>query len=305
MTERGHPFENRAPARRPEREPSPGRSEPRRQGGEGDRPPSYRMQSKLAVSAAPSSSDDWEALVTLARADFWCFVELMFQVLYPGQKLIYAPYLELIATVLMRVDQGLRRNVIINLPPRHMKSALASVLYPAWRLGREPNTKFICISYGDDLAHDLSAQTRKVMRCGLFRRIFPNTILDKSAVDHIRPTQGGYRYATSVGSDITGFGADQIIIDDPVQPEDVYSERVMQKTRDWVEISVRTRFNDPSKGPMILIMHRLAPDDLSGALELHADYVLKLPLIAEKPESFSYEGRVIMRRAIESCAPQP
>jgi hypothetical protein len=105
----------------------------------------------------------FEALVTFARIDFWCFVELMFGVLYPGQKLVYAAYLELIAAVLMRVGHGRYRNVIINLPPRHMKSALASILYPARRLGCDPTVKFIWISYGDDLAHDLSAQARKIM----------------------------------------------------------------------------------------------------------------------------------------------
>jgi hypothetical protein len=106
---------------------------------------------------------EFEALATFARRDFWCFVELMFPILYPGQKLVYAGYLELIATLLMGVSKRKWRNVIINLPPRHMKSALASILYPAWRLGCDPTVKFICISYGDDLAHDLSAQspTRK------------------------------------------------------------------------------------------------------------------------------------------------
>ena len=134
-----------------------------------------------------------EALTAFARRDLWCFVELMFPVLYPGQKLVYAGYLEVIATTLMRVGQGKYRTVVINLPPRHMKSALASILYPAWRLGCDPTVKFICISYGDDLAHDLSAQTRKIMRSPRYKQIFPGTILDKSAVDHIRTTMGGYR----------------------------------------------------------------------------------------------------------------
>ena len=107
---------------------------------------------------------------------------------------------------------------------------------------------------------------------------------------------GGYRYATAVGSDITGFGADEIIIDDPVQPEDALSERVKQQLRDWVNSSVYTRFNDPSKGAMVLVMHRLAPDDLAGTMEPSADFVLKLPLIAEKTEHRTYEGRTIMRR---------
>ena len=250
---------------------------------------------KLPPRAEPLRSDE---LLVLARADFWCFIELMFPVLYPGEKLIFAPYLELIASVLMRVEEGGRRNVIINLPPRHMKSALASVLYPAWRLGRDPAAKFICISYGDDLAHELSTQTRKIMRSELYRRIFPKTILDKSAAGHIRTETGGYRYATAVGSDITGFGADEIIIDDPMQPEDAHSNRVKQKLSDWVESSVRTRFNDPSKGAMILVMHRLALDDLSGILEPNACFVLKLPLIAEKKERFKYRGRDVMVRDI-------
>jgi hypothetical protein len=236
------------------------------------------------------------ALTTFARVDFWCFVELMFPVLYPGQQLVYAGYLEAIATLLMRVGQRRYRNVVINLPPRHMKSALASVLYPAWRLGCDPTVKFICISYGDDLAHDLSAQTRKIMRSPLYKQIFPSTVLDKSAVDHIRTTLGGYRYATAVGSDITGFGADEIIIDDPVQLEDALSERVKQQLRDWVNSSVYTRFNDPSKGALVLVMHRLAPDDLSGTIEPYADIVLKLPLIAEELEHYTYQDRTIMRR---------
>jgi hypothetical protein len=75
------------------------------------------------------------ALATFARVDFWCFVELMFPVLYPGQQLVYAGYLEAIATLLMEVAKRAYRNVVINLPPRHMKSALASVLYPAWDWG--------------------------------------------------------------------------------------------------------------------------------------------------------------------------
>ena len=108
---------------------------------------------------------------------------------------------------------------------------------------------------------------------------------------------GGYRYATAVGSDITGFGADEIIIDDPVQPEDALSERVKQQPRDWVNSSVYTRFNDPSQGAMVLVMHRLAPDDLAGTMEPSADFVLKLPLIAEKTENYTYNGKTIMRRA--------
>ena len=76
------------------------------------------------------------------------------------------------------------------------------------------------------------------MRSPLYKHIFPLTVLDRTAMDYIRTTKGGYRYSTGVGSDITGFGADEIIIDDPVQPEDALSERVKQQLRDWVNSSL-------------------------------------------------------------------
>jgi hypothetical protein len=91
------------------------------------------------------------------------------------------------------------------------------------------------VSLSGDLAHDLSAQTRKISP--LYKQIFPGTVLDKSAVD------------------------------DPVHPEDALSERVKQQLRDWVNSSIYTRFNDPSQGALVPVIHRLAPDDLSGAIE--------------------------------------
>lgn len=225
-------------------------------------------------------------LVGMARKDLWCFIELTFSVLHPGKPLIYADYLELMAQIMMKVRDGKWRRVIVNLPPRHMKSMIISIFYVAWRLGVDPTTKFITISYGDDLAHDHSALTRKLMTSPLYKRIFPGTILEKKAVDHIVTTKGGARYATSIGSDITGFGADVIIIDDPMQPDQATSERVKQDVRQWVSSSVMTRFNDPAKGVLILVMHRLAPDDLSATLSETADFVLTLPLVAGKDEPY-------------------
>jgi predicted phage terminase large subunit-like protein len=238
-----------------------------------------------------------DGLFHFARADFWCFVELMFPVLHAGSKIIFSPYLELIASSLQRVEQGKYKRVLINLPPRHMKSVITSVLYPAWRLGREPADKFICISYSDDLAHDLSNSTRLVMRSPLYKKLFPATQLQKSSEDHIRTTKGGYRYATSVGSTITGFGADEIIIDDPLQPEDASSETKTQAYRSWLGSSVLTRFNDQTRGVLILVMHRLAPNDPSAHFEPTADLVLRLPLIAEVDEkAYSFNGRKIYSR---------
>jgi predicted phage terminase large subunit-like protein len=236
-------------------------------------------------------------LICCARLDFWCFVELVFHVLHPGNQLVFAEYLEVLAWLLMSTANRKKRRIIVNMPPRHLKSMMVSVLYVAWRLGCDPTAKFICASYGDDLAHHLSELTRRLMLSSIYRRIFPGTRLDKKAVDYIRTTEGGYRYATAVGSDITGFGADEIILDDLLQPDKAASESAKERVRSWVQSSVMTRFNDPNNGVLIVVEHRLAPDDLSATLEVTGLYfTLKLPLIAEEPEHFVHQGRTVMRR---------
>lgn len=81
-----------------------------------------------------------------------------------------------------------------------------------------------------------------------------------------------------------------------MQPDDAASEHAKERLRSWVFNSVLTRFNDAPTGALILVMHRLAPDDLSATLEPGADFVLKLPLIAEKKEEYTCRGRTTMYR---------
>ena len=259
--------------------------------------PSHSLVSAdLQSPMANTGASIWPDLVAAARIDFGSFVELMFPVLHPGEKLDHAPYLDLIEWLLMRVGEGRYKSLILNLPPRHMKSVLASVLYPAWRLGRDPGCKFICVSYSDDLGHDLSARTRKIMLSPAYQLIFPKTRLGKIALGYIATTAGGYRYVSAVGSHVTGFGADEIIIDDPMQPEEAASETAKKRLNDWIGSSLFTRFNNPDIGRWILVMHRLAPDDLSARLERGAEYTLALPLVAEETEKYEYEGKRIFHR---------
>ena len=157
-------------------------------------------------------------LYSLARHDFGTFVELAFPILHPGKKLVHAPYLDVLVALMEDCAAGLEPRVIVNLPPGFMKSMLISIMYVAWRLGVDPTLKFVCISYGDDLAHKHSASTRKLMQSPEYRAIFPGTVLDKKAEDWLTTTKGGYRYATAVGSDITGFRPTEIIVDDPIEP---------------------------------------------------------------------------------------
>lgn len=237
-----------------------------------------------------------EDLLPAARRDFGIFVELAFPVLHGGQALVHADYLDLVVALLTRVREGKYPRLVINLPPGYMKSMLVSVMYVAWRLGVDPTWKVVCISYGDDLAHRLSVLTRTLMSSTLYRATFPGTVLEKKAEDQLTTTQGGYRYATQVHSDITGFRPRDIIIDDPIEPEDGTRELVKEKLRSWVESSVKPRLEDPPTGSIILVMHRVAPDDLSATFIQQGAYCLPLPLIAETVEKYIYKNQVIFHR---------
>jgi predicted phage terminase large subunit-like protein len=233
----------------------------------------------------PSQNQDLSAddLYALARTDFGTFFEIAFTILNPGKTLDYAPYLDVVIYLMTVCAEGRKSRVIINLPPGFMKSMIVSIIYVAWRLGVDPTTKFVCISYGQDLANKHSVSTRTLMLSPIYRAIFPNTVLVKKEEHWLATSQGGYRYATAVGSDITGFRPNAIIADDPMEPLDGYSERAKEKLRTWLSSSVMTRFEDNSKNLFILVMHRIAPDDICDTLEQQGGYFkLALPFKAEE-----------------------
>jgi predicted phage terminase large subunit-like protein len=226
-------------------------------------------------------------LIQLARIDFGTFAVLLFPVLHGGKNMVPASYINLIVEVMMRTTNGGKKRLIFNLPPGYMKSTLITVLYTAWRLGVNPSEKIICVTYGDDLSHDLSRKTRQVMQDPLYRKIFPGTVLDKRAEDAITTTKGGQRYATAVGSDIAGFRADLIIMDDLIQPDAALNELAKQKVRDWYHGVVAQRLRDQATGVIVLVMHRLAPDDLTQTFIEEGGWLhIPLPLIATELEEY-------------------
>jgi hypothetical protein len=252
----------------------------------------------MTHSATRADRELHEDVYALARGDFGTFVELAFSILHPGKKFVHAAYLDVLFALMEDCAAGRKPRVIVNLPPGFMKSMLISIMYVAWRLGVDPTLKFVCISYGDDLAHKHSASIRKLMQSPEYRAIFPGTVLDKKAEKSLTTTRGGYRYATAVSSDITGFRPTEIIVDDPIEPKKGSLALAKEKIRSWISSSVLTRFEDNAKNVFILVMQRVAPDDLAGTLQAQDGYfTLSLPLVAEEKETFvTSRGDVIMTR---------
>ena len=235
-------------------------------------------------------------LIAMARTNFATFVELTYPVLHNGATLKWADYIGLVCYVLTMCGVRARKRNIINMPPGYLKSMLASVLFVAWRLGVNPAEKFICVSYGDDVAHKFGRMVRQLMLSPLYRAIFPNTILQKFAENELETTALGGRYATSVGSEIAGFRAHFVIIDDPMQPDQAYSANAKQKLMDWYRGVVVQRLLD--EGVIVVVMHRLSPDDFCATLEETGNWeVLPLPLVAEEKVTWvdAYDNVLLSR----------
>jgi len=174
------------------------------------------------------------------------------------------------------------------MPPRHLKSHLVSVAFPAWCLGRNPSLQILCVSYAQDLADKLARDCRRIVMSDWYRCLFPTRLAPRhQAVAEFETTQQGSRLATSVGGVLTGRGADIIVIDDPLKPEEALSQAQRRSANEWFDHTLYSRLNDKEKGSIILIMHRLHEDDLVGHVLAQEDWeVVRFPAIAEADERY-------------------
>src|SRR5271165_2722225 len=113
---------------------------------------------------------------TLLRQDFATFAARCFCDLNPQTVLAMNWHIEVIAAKLTAVRQGKIRRLIINLPPRHLKSLLTSIAFPAWCLGHDPSAQILCVSYARELADKLARDCRSIIMSRWYRRIFPTRL---------------------------------------------------------------------------------------------------------------------------------
>lgn len=237
----------------------------------------------------------------ILRQDLVTFIERAFYELNPQTTLLMSPYIELIAAKLEACRLGKIHRLIINLPPRYLKSHCASIAFVAWLMGHNPSTPIICASYGQELADKLARDCRRVMRSPWYQRLFATRLSERHAVADFATTEQGYRLATSVGGPLTGRGGDFIIIDDAMKPDDALSDPRRKSANQWFDNTALSRLNSKESGCIIIIMQRLHQDDLVGHVQEQGAWdVLSLPAIAEDEQTFLIEsslGSRFYRRA--------
>ena len=230
-----------------------------------------------------------EALRAHARESLYGFYRLGFPALAPEASFSEAPHFRVLARALEKVAKGETRRLLIAIPPRHGKSILASVVLPAWILGRNPTRKIICASYGDALSKDFSNRFRDLLWSPQYGAVFPGTQIDAggASLSEVRTTAKGYRLATTVQGPATGKGAHFAIVDDPFKASEAASESMRNAVYDWFKGSLMTRFDKPAEGAMVVVQQRLHQDDLIGRLRDEGGWeYLEMPGESVKRQTF-------------------
>jgi predicted phage terminase large subunit-like protein len=224
----------------------------------------------------------------LVRRDLYAFTQRWFHQLNPNATFMPNWHIEVVASALEECRRGEIKRLVINQPPRSLKSLIASIAFSAFVLGHDPSAQIICASYAQELANKLALDCRTILASPWYQALFPHTRLspERQAVQEFMTTQHGCRMSTSVDGVLTGRGADLIIIDDPLKPDEALSDSRRKAVNDWYDHTLYSRLNDKRTGCIILIMQRLHEDDLVGhvrGLELWKE--IRLPAIAEEDET--------------------
>jgi predicted phage terminase large subunit-like protein len=241
---------------------------------------------------SPENASPQQIYRAILATDFRAFVDYVFGLLRPGTQFKPNWHIDAMAHKVSQVASGEVKRLIITVPPRNLKSIIASVALPAWYLGHDPSERVVAVSYSAELAKTHSNDFRRVVTDPVYQAVFPKMILSRETDSEIHTTQRGRRYATSIGGTLTGRGGNLFIIDDPLKPSDAISEVSRQRVIEWFGSTLSTRADDKQNARIMVVMQRIHVEDLVGyLLENEAGYeVLNLPAVAQSTTTYDLGG---------------
>lgn len=205
-------------------------------------------------------------------------------------------HIKLICEKLEKVYSWEIKRLIINIPPRSLKTETVSKAFPVWCLWQEPRLKFMLISYSSDLACKNNWEANSMYMSDTYYSVFPrrSPIDDKQNNKQHRKTKDwGQMYATGSTGTITGIGCDIMIIDDPLKPDEANSDVVRTGVNNNYQNTLKSRLDNKVEWAIVIIMQRLHDDDLCWyLLDLKSKWlwedweVLCIPAIAEEDDQY-------------------
>ena len=202
-----------------------------------------------------------------ASASLYEFVKQAWSTVEPGVPFIPSWHIEVICEHLEAVSSGEVRKLLVNIPPRHSKSTIVSVMWPMWEWLARPEEKFLCASYSGNLSIRDNLKARRLIQSPWYQERWGHMFAlagDQNAKQRFENDKTGYRLATSVGGTATGEGGSRLILDDPHSAQEAQSDVIRESALEWFDVVWSTRLNDPKRDAMVTIMQRLHEKDISG-----------------------------------------
>lgn len=197
------------------------------------------------------------------------FIQEAWPVLEPKTSFVDGRHIQAICEHLEAVFYGDILRLLINMPPRFMKSTIVSVMWPVWCWIQQPSIRWLCSSYALSLAIRDNRRCRQLIQSNWFQLKYGSIFQfsgDQNVKGRFENTAMGTRLAVSTLSSATGEGGDYLLCDDPHAIDDKESETAREATRDWWNTTWSTRLNDPQTSRMVCVGQRIHFDDISGML---------------------------------------
>jgi predicted phage terminase large subunit-like protein len=243
-------------------------------------------------------------LQALLRENFFSFARKAVLEL-EGTKLGHDPYLRYLARELDLFAGEETHRLIINLPPGHLKTLLASVSLAAWLLAHDPSLKIIIITHAEHLSKTIARNIRTILQADWFNELFATRIRKGHAeVTDFGTTSGGGVFVSSFHGRITGRRAHVIIVDDPHDIDDELEQ--IESTIESFNNVLLSRLNDRKTGRVLVVAHRVHERDLSAYLLQKKKKKWKhvvLPLVATEDQTYETASGIWRRRKGELLRP--
>lgn len=229
------------------------------------------------------------------------FTKKSWEILEPATPLQWNWHHDLICEYLEACELGQIRRLIINMPPRNMKSILVSICFPAWIWTNNPSRRFLCGSYSQSLSSKHSIDCRTLIESNWYRNRWGNKVVltsDQNMKTEFTNTSRGHRIATSIMGTATGKGGDYVIADDPHDTTGAQSQIERENTINTMRQKYFTRLDDKKTGRTIIVMQRLHEADATGEFLRDGGWDhLCIPAICEKKTTvvFPLSSKVIER----------
>lgn len=241
-----------------------------------------------------------EKAIRLARQSLRAFVEWAWPTLEPKTPFLPNWHIDLLCEYLEAVTAGEILRLVINIPPRYMKSLLVSVMWPCWEWYQRPSNRYIDSSYAESLASHHSLLRRRLIKSRAYHRFAPEICLSRDQQEKLEfhNTLGGIMVATSTGGSVTGKGGNRLIIDDPHSPTQAESDAQRQQAIDFFRYTLSTRLDDPKRDAIVVVMQRLHTRDLTAVCVEQGFQHVCLPALAPARTTivFPRSGRAQVRK---------